>query len=338
MVDLFAQLRQFVTPPSWDSWKALIWISIFSWAVSMLTNGFIQAFIASVGWIFLIPGLHWFMHEEKLKLFGNVVINVKKNLTFGKLYFAPWITGGLVCIYLFGGLLDTLPSAVFVCWPPISAAIAVAPKFIKFGPEYKIPDPPVRQEIVILMLWNLLISCWLQLYFFTQYWLYQYPSLLTDDLSNSAFVYQVRPADRPVSRGNLILNQAETILRDSLAGQSWAQVEKWLLNLNQQLDIVRLNIFERLSSLQENSYWRLEGRVLPGTEYTVQINAIWQGPTATTDGYYLTKTCQVTRVANVRAELSPPNKPALLNPVQQVKVECGPASGPIAGLPPSSNR
>jgi len=338
MGSIFEKIRKFLTPPTDDSWQTLVWMSVFSWVVSLLVTNVIQILIASMGWVFLIPGIHWFMHEEKLKLGGGVEINVKKNLEFNKFFVAPWITGALICTFLFGGVLfEVIPSLAFICWPPISVVIAVLPKFIKIGPEYKKPDPAARQEIIILLLWNLLLSCWFQLYFSTQAWLREYPSLLADDLNKSAFVYKMETEEKPASRGVVLLERAEQSLKDALANQSWSQVEKWLFKLSPQLEGVRSNVMNQFPDIRENPFWRLEGAVLPGSEYKLDLYAIWQGPTVDAKGYYLTKTCQITRIADVRSAVLPLRRGSggdLTSATQRVRVECGPVSDRIAGPPP----
>ena len=45
---ILKEVWQVIKPPTWDSWQALIWISVFSWAVSSLAIGnTVQGIIAS---------------------------------------------------------------------------------------------------------------------------------------------------------------------------------------------------------------------------------------------------------------------------------------------------
>jgi hypothetical protein len=334
--DVFNAIVKVLSPPKWDSWQALIWISAFSWFVSMVPGEpVIQSLIATFGWIFLIPGVHWFIHEEKLKAGPNIVINVKKGLTFNKFFFGPWLTGALVCIFLFGGLLDSPNYVGFLCWPPISAAIAVAPKFISSssdGPKYDFPKKAGdRQEIIILMLSNLILSCWFQLYFSTQSWLQNYPTLLSGDLNRSSFLVKLNSSDRPSPRGFTILEEAGEIVTNELTGQSWSMVERWLLDLDQQMKLIEETVMSQLSEVEENTLWSLQGRTVPGTEYTLQMYAVWQGPTVDGKGYYLTKACQITRGPGTRITVSgqsdaPPT-------TGLARVECGDVQGPFAGRP-----
>lgn len=325
--EIFKQLRKTLTPPKPDSWQTLLWISVFSWAMSLLPQSlFLQGFIATCAWFFLIPGIHWFMHEEKFKVF-DLTINVKKGLTINGIWLGPWITGALVCMLLFSELPEDRLSVAFVCWPPISAIIAALPKFIAMGPKYKTPDPAGRQELVILLLTNLLFSCWFQLFFLTQSWLVDYPSLLTEDLSRSAFVVKLA-SNRPPSRGIVILDQAEAALREQLDGRSWSQAERWLFDLKPQMQQLEATVMSRLPPLKENELWHLSGVVLPRTEYQLQLMAIWQGPSADGSGYHLMKPCQITRIPDTRRAIA-----RTTASTQIAQVSCDMATAPKAGPP-----
>jgi len=323
---IFQDIFKLIIPKKWDSAKALIWLSVFSWAMSLLTRSFVQSFIAFCGWLFLIPGIHWLMHEEK---------KIKEFLTIEKIFIAPWITGALICFFLFA-TPEYLPAITFVSWPIVSATIAALPKFIKSGPAYKVPDPPVRQDLIIMVLFNLLLSCWIQLCYSTQGWLAQYPSLRADNLANSSFVFKAQSNESADSQGFDILTQAETGLKESLQGQSWSQVERWLLNFDDRIRELNEQVMDRLPAKAENSYWQVEGRILPG-EYNVQLFAVWKGPSSDTLGYHLTKTCQISQVpADLKTTAQTQSSVGRVAPNTQVgtaNVSCGSVTKPIKGQP-----
>jgi hypothetical protein len=324
---IFQDIFKLIIPKKWDSAKTLIWLSVFSWAMSLLTRSSIQSFIAFCGWLLLIPGIHWLMHEEK---------KIKEFLTIEKIFIGPWITGALICFFLFA-TPENLPGIMVVSWPIISAIIAALPKFIKSGPAYKVPDPPVRQDLIIMVLFNLLLSCWIQLCYSTQVWLAQYPSFQADDLTNSSFVVKTQSNESAVSQGFDILRQAEAALKESLQGQSWSQVERWLVDFDDRIHDLNEQIIDRLPPKAENAYWQVEGRVLPG-EYNVQLFAVWKGPSSNNLGYHLAKTCQISQgvPANMRTPwqtLSPVENVAPNSQVDAATVSCDPATKPIKGQP-----
>lgn len=324
---IFQDIFKLIIPKKWDSSKTLIWLSIFSWAMSLPTRGFVQAFIAFCGWLFLIPGIHWLMHEEK---------KIKEFLTIGKIFIGPWITGALICFFLFA-TPENLPGILFVSWPIISAAIAALPKFIKAGPTYKIPDPPVRQDLIIMVLFNLLLSCWIQLCYSTQVWLAEYPSLRADNLAGSSFVVQTQSGESNDSQGFEILRRTEIALKDSLQGQSWSQVERWLVNFDDRMGDLNQQIIDQLPAKAENAYWQIKGQVLPGGEYNVQLFAVWEGPSFNNVGYYLTQTCQISQggTADLKPTLRMSSREAVsqTNQAGTASVSCSPVAGPIEGQP-----
>ncbi len=325
---IFQDIFKLIIPKKWDSAKTLIWLSVFSWAMSLLAGSFVQSFIAFCGWLFLIPGIHWLMYEEK---------KINEFLTIEKIFIGSWITGALICFFLFA-TPENLPAIMVVSWPIVSALIAAMPKFIKSGPAYKVPDPPVRQDLIIMVLFNLLLSCWIQLCYSTQVWLAQYPSFQADDLTNSAFVVKTQSTESADSPGFDILRQAETGLKDSLQGQSWSQVERWLVNFDDRIRDLNGQIIDRLPPKAENAYWQVEGRVLAG-EYNVQLFAVWKGPSSNNLGYHLAKTCQISQVMpnDIRTPPQPPLSVGSVVPsntqVGTANVSCDPVTKTIKGQP-----
>ncbi|PZV10091.1 MAG: hypothetical protein DCF22_17370 [Leptolyngbya sp.] len=325
---IFQDVFKLIIPKKWDSAKTLIWLSVFSWAMSLLTESYIQNFIAFCGWLFLIPGIHWLMHEEK---------KIKEFLTIEKIFIGPWITGALVCFFLFA-TPENLPAIMVVSWPIISAIIAALPKFIKSGPAYKVPDPPVRQDLIIMILFNLLLSCWIQLCYSTQVWLAQYPSLRADNLANSSFVVKTQSNESADSQGLDVLTHAETLLKEALQGQSWSQVERWLVNFDDRIRDLNRQVIDRLPATAEKDFWQVEGRVLAG-EYNVQLFAVWKGPSSDTLGYHLAKTCQISQVVPIDLKtttqtMAPMESIAANNTqVGTAKVSCDRATKPIKGQP-----
>ncbi|MBM0740513.1 DUF5357 family protein [Phormidium sp. CLA17] len=321
---IFQDIFKLIIPKKWDSAKTLIWLSVFSWVMSLPTRSYVQNFIAFCGWLFLIPGIHWLMYEEK---------KIKESLTIEKIFFAPWITGALICFFLFATPED-LPAIMVVSWPIISAIIAASPKFIKSGPAFQVPKPSVRQDLIIMVLFNLLLSCWIQLCYSTQVWLAQYPSVQADSLTNSSFVVKTQSTEIADFQGFDILMQAETELKESLQGQSWSQVERWLLNFDDRIRDLNEQIIDRLPAKAENAYWQVEGRVLAG-EYNVELFAVWKGPSSNNLGYHLARTCQIVQVGPTDSGITSPVGSIALNTAQvgTAKVSCDSITGPTQGQP-----
>ena len=325
--DLIKDLFALVIPTKWDSAKTIILVGAFSWLVSLFVGSTAQSIIAFVGWIFLIAGVHWVMHEEK---------ELKKVLTINGVFIGPWITGALICYFLFGTTRG-VPAIAFILWPCISTIIAGIPKFIGSDggtqtPIWVKPKPGDRQYLVNLALINLLLSCWIQLGFTTRQWLADYPTLQFADMRNSPFVIQTQSNAPTPSRGVEMLTKAEAQLKANLEGQSWSQVERWLLNFNEELKRVEDIAFSQMSQAKENEYWQVSGRILPG-EYNVQLYSIWQGPSPDANGFYFTQTCEISRVSPLDIAGQLTTRAASLPQVGNAKVKCSEIQGPTKGYP-----
>ncbi|MGQ9869498.1 DUF5357 family protein [Leptodesmis sp.] len=326
--DFFKQVFGVFIPKDkkWDSARTLILLAALSWLFSLFAGRIVQNIISFMGWLFLIPGIHWIMYEEK---------KLKELLTFnflGNLFIGPWVTGALICIFLFT-TPDSFPPITLIIWPIVSAIIASLPKFIKAGPEYKLPDVGDRQYLVNLLLINLLLSCWIQLYYSTQSWLAQYPSLMTENLGNSSFFIRLQQG-LTSSRGAELLERTEYNLKINLEGKSWSQVELWLLNFNERVQALGNSILDQMPQLAENSFWRVQGQVLPG-EYRVKLYSVWQGPSADAQGYHYSKICNISRVTaeDVASQSLPFGLPSVVPAVGSAKVQCEPVQGPFRGQP-----
>jgi drug/metabolite transporter superfamily protein YnfA len=277
MKKFFVEIRKLLQPPQWASWQTLIFLSIFSTIMAGVTTTITQIIISAFGWLFLVLGVWWFTYQE----------DVKKT----------WITGAVICLALYGGWRNFPQPAMFISWPPVSALISAIPKFVKSDPDrrtpiFVLPKGDVWQDLVLMFLLNVILSCWFQFYYVLQGWLDAYPSLLADNFSHSAFVYDGRPNQPRISKGTLLLTQVEAALKEQLDGRPWPEVERWLIDLNQQLPDLETSARQQMP-FAENVWWNLQGKVLSDA-YDVQFQAIWQGPSSS-NGYTITTVCRITQ-------------------------------------------
>jgi Family of unknown function (DUF5357) len=348
MKDFFQDLRKQLMPTQWASWQTLLLLSGFSalmaspMAVDKNPAGAaMQMVVSGCGWIFLILGVWWFTAEKP----------IKETLTVNGLFLGPWIVAALVTAFLYSSLkLLSVPVAV-IFWPPLAALIAISGRFIKSNPDDKTPEftwPEVkfRQEMVLLVLSYCVIACWLQFYFLLQGWLGEYPSLMAQRFEESAFVVELGNPEKDYSRGRDVLKTAEDQLTNQFRKTSWPEVEKWLLEMNRNLpaleDTVKQTLNQR-TRLEENNLWALRGQVTGG-EYDVELRAVWQGPSAKSTGYYISKTCQISpetvferpEVLTFKDGFKNGALPIVKPPTMRVigKVKCGPASLPKFDLKP----
>lgn len=317
LFDIYDWLQKNLRPPSAFSWETLILLSLFSYYMSVLATDYVRELLVNFAWIFLILGVFWGTNSAKSLRFGHKDKDKAIPLS-------PWITGALVSIYLFGrnGEID---SDVYISWPIISATIAALPAF--FGNEFqlKVPSPHERQRLVLLFGTQFLLSCWIQFYFLLQGWASQYPSMLADDFSRSAFVVKRASDTPPTPRGAAILNAMETQLIQQLNSKPWSEVERSLLPQQRKELITTLaqQAKQQIAVVDEDSLWAVtSGISAREAGYNLELRSIWQGPRSERQpSYSITKSCQISQVL-------PPTTAGATTGTNAISlVECEPVRG-----------
>ncbi len=293
---LLALLKRLFLPPTWVSWQTPILLSLLAWVMSLPAGPLAREILAVAAWIFLIIGVSWIAASQE-------------KLAIGTIPLWPWLTAALICLFLFGSQSDTVPSYAVVSWPIISAIIFTLLAFIERGTRFKIPDAAVRQQLIILVLSQLLVSCWLQFYFLIGIWLEEYPSLLADDFRRSAFVVSLAEELPEPEGGVLLLNQAERVFQEQMENQTWSEVERWLVDIRSNAPV--LESFEEkvfrplnspLSPSRERELWHLRLNIVgKAASYEMPLEAVWLGPTSAAGQVrVLQRTCEVSRVREQR--------------------------------------
>jgi hypothetical protein len=317
--DLLLSLQKLLTPTKAYSWQTLIYLSLFSWGTSYFAIGYIKDIIAFCGWIFLLAGTAWYTTDDPLRVPGTF-------MPVGAV-----ITGFLVSVFAFGYQESVLTSKTIVIWPTIAAIVTAIPNFFEGtggrSAKAKLPKLQDRQKVVVLLAWCMLISCWLQFYFVIDKWLKEYPSLRADNFQKSAFVIRLEPQGQKPKIGDEILNKLQPLVNQQIANQPWSEVEKWLLEANQQLgNLGRRTINSNLGKSQERLLWRVEPRIRNiDSGYRLDMLTIWGGPTADSQGYYWKKSCLI-------QPSNPGNKTDNKNTV--ARISCDRKNELVLGSPP----
>lgn len=327
MIELLKKIWHFLTellvPDDYFAWQTLIYLGFFSLAMAWVarlseTFGITENFIATAGWLFFAVGIGWFLEEKQVRPFG--------------LPLAPWVAGAIVCVYFFGLLPITNKwPAALMTWPLVSVAIVAAPEFFNWEFRPKVPQPGARQQLILLLLVAMLFSSWFQFYFRLQAWFDDYPSLLTDNFRNSGFVYRISPPTEEQAEGVSLLTAAETAVKDTLDGTPWPYVERWLLNLGDQLQKLRLDTQVAMENSLERDLWQLQAKPRSLNQgYALDLLAIWSGPASDPEGYYFKKTC----VIQPQAQPSPrPENQSASDSTPLASVECDLATPKTMGKP-----
>ncbi|WP_414562913.1 MULTISPECIES: septal junction protein FraD [unclassified Anabaena] len=321
---LYEGIRKLIIPTKAYSWQTFIYLSIFSWALSSLAIGYVSNIIGFCGWLFLITGTAWYTTDDPLRVPGTF-------MPVGAV-----ITGFLVSIFLFRDPERVMTSRSIVLWPTISALITAFPDFIEGGEKTKakIPQPAIREKIIILVASCTLLSCWIQFYFVMDNWFTQYPSLLADSFNRSTIVWSMEEPEKIPKNGVLILEQLQPIIEKELANKPWSEVEKWLIDAQQQVgNLGREVINIHLAEFEEKALWRVEPRITnTQAGYRLDLLSIWSGPSSNPQGYYLQKSCRIDPIASSSNTIVTPTQAEIKNTVAEV--ECDRLSKLVAGAPP----
>jgi Family of unknown function (DUF5357) len=347
---IYERIRKILIPPHAYSWQTLIYLSIFSWIMSSLAGYPVKNIIAFLGWVFLIAGTSWYTTDQPILIPGT-------NMPVGAV-----ITGFLVSVFAFGHEQDVVTPRTIVLWPTIAALITAIPEFFEgSGIDYKrqIPKAEVRQRIIVLVGCCLILSAWIQLYFTVDKWARQYPSLLSDNFSRSAFVMKTDTAIKIPRNGAKILNRIQPLVQQQLEAIPWSNVERWLIEAPNTKDSVgRINtgrvnalgrqVIEDLSrssgrkvkdnqveSLEELRHWTIDARVNNNKGgYRLDLLALWSGPSSNSKSYYLRKSCQVDPISKA-AEASTVNIKKPGEKITVAEVQCDKVPKFFAGSPPT---
>ena len=316
-------IKTLLLPDRYFSWLTVIYLSLFSWLMSWLGRSLAASDItvgimATLSWIFLALGIGWGLETNQVKPFG--------------ISLAPWVAGAILCIFLFGSWGDDWLQPALISWPLISFAVVAVPNLLNWELRPKKPAEQVRQRLVLLFFLSLLLSSWFQFYFRIQTWLQAYPSLVADSFEDSNFVYRIPGQAVPLSAGVTHLTEAEMMLKAELDGKPWPWVERWLLNVEGQEQAIHRQIQLNQQSSPEDSLWRFEMQPFSnGQGYNLELRAIWTGPTAEAEGYYLEKNCQVMPMGQPSAYGTPTADSVV--PTQWARVSCDLETPRVSGRP-----
>ena len=282
--DAINKIRGLITPPSYLSWQTLLLLSLFSWGMATIADSteatpFTVGLLSALSWLFLTVAIWWGLAKNPVML-GDISIS-------------PWITSAVLCVFLFRPWTTERLQLAISLWPVIATILVAIPKFSNWKLEWKLPKPPVRQELIVLLLINLLFSSWIMFYFRIQHWFNDYPSLIAENLDNSAFVYRLGSNMDSDSQANILLTSAADTLVKELDNAPWPRVERWLLNLDNSINSVAEGIV--LNAINEGVFWSLDAPRPKSLSngYQLRLRANWLGPTAQQNGYYVEKVCTI---------------------------------------------
>jgi hypothetical protein len=288
MKTIFNQIWQdflkIIQPQAAYSWHSFLLIATVSWFVAWLATildefpepTLIQNLIATIGTTFFILAVSWIGVENSWFIFH-------------------WLTGGLICFFILGDL----PQIALVSWPIISSLLAILADFFDQKLLFKAPDPEIRLKNIILLGSQFLISCWIQTYFMFSQWFQQYPSILSDDFSNSLVMIKIPTLSPQETTGNIILDSLEFELKEILEDQPWTEIEAKIDQQKYQ-EIFKQIISEQLQSIPDAKFWQFDLTITVVRDgYDLKLTGNWQGIKAKPQAeYYSEKICQLRKIVS----------------------------------------
>jgi hypothetical protein len=287
----FASFWDFIRPKQHHSWQAALWLALLGCLFTSITAAPVHDILARLSWLSFIVAVGWLTTQE-----SPIVV---WGLSLG-----PWITGLLVCLFLFSTSgQTTVPREAALSWPLIAAAIAVLPNAFNLeSGRWALPSKQHRQRLIILVMSNLLLVCWILFYYRIQDWLVIYPGLQGERFEGSSFVLQRTESDRNFDRGYAVVDTMESQLRRNTTNRPRKDAELWLYNIQKDPQSFRDSVLKELgqteaaksggSRARDEAYWGLEATI-GEPSYQVTLGARWQGPSHSRVGYIVQKACQV---------------------------------------------
>ncbi len=295
VISFWKSFWEFLGPKEFYAWQTPLWLSILAWGLSQLTTNpadttvpvTAHAILTSFSWAFLVIATGWFTTVNPVRLLGQ-------NL-------GPWITGALLCLFLFGRGDAPMARTALLTWPLISAAIAAFPDFFRVESGFQVPKRlQTRQDLIVLALVNLLLTSWILFGLNIQDWMAEYPGVRGEQFEQSLFVQPSPSRTEDFSRGTSIVEAMRGELVKESVGLTKPQMERWLFDNQRNPQIFSDAVMGLLAQANngrrlDQKFWRLE-TIVGEPEYRVTLRAIWRGPRPKTDidGHVVQSTCQIT--------------------------------------------
>lgn len=328
MDDIFSglreELRTLLIPKEYFAWQTLLLLSLFSLFVAAAIDSIeghdplAVNILTNMCWIFFTSAVWWALSET-----NPIEIN--------RFSLSPWITGIVMCLFLFRPWTEARFRLAVSSWPMVSTAIKALPYFVNWELEFKLPKPKVQKTLIMTTLVNLVLSSWIIFHFRIQDWVENYPSLLMNSFDDSAFVYDFRRDRQQSSQGVELLENISNAIEQELNDQPWYQTERWLYTRQERLESISTRALDDLESPEERLFWQIE---IPeprafGEGYLLDIKATWSGPVAPQTGFFLQKTCRIVpedrpRPVQAQGQTQEQPEPDQPVPTSQITVaDCG---------------
>ena len=281
------KVQKAMLPPKVVHWKTPLLISIFLalLSVAAVTDGSTRTTIADLSWLSFIISMGLLTSQPPFVIYGVSI--------------SPWVTSVLVGLWLLVRLPPEYKAIAWIAGPLIAVVVLAAIEIWNSESKWERVKSLVQPEFLIITLIHVVFSCWFAFHFLIQGWLQQYPTVLSQDLKQSNYVVTFQGPTINRSRGVIILDEMEKVLKEEARTKPWLQIEKMLIDIDNERFFLKNEAFKKMRIVPEDSSWDVKTSVVQGqSRYQLEMQATWLGLVFRPEMYSFTKSCEVINIGN----------------------------------------
>ena len=281
------KVQKAMLPPKVVHWKTPLLISIFLalLSVAAVTDGSTRTTIADLSWLSFIISMGLLTSQPPFVIYGVSI--------------SPWVTSVLVGLWLLVRLPPEYKAIAWIAGPLIAVVVLAAIEIWNSESKWERVKSLVQPEFLIITLIHVVFSCWFAFHFLIQGWLQQYPTVLSQDLKQSNYIVTFQGPTINRSRGVIILDEMEKVLKEEARTKPWPQIEKMLIDIDNERFFLKNEAFKKMRIVPEDSSWDVKTSVVQGqSRYQLEMQATWLGLVFRPEMYSFTKSCEVINIGN----------------------------------------
>ena len=281
------KVQKAMLPPKVVHWKTPLLISIFLalLSVAAVTDAPTRTTIADFSWLSFIISMGLLTSQPPFVIYGVSI--------------SPWVTSVLIGLWLLVRLPLEHKAIAWIAGPLIAIVVLAAIEIWNSESKWERIKSLVQPQFLIITLTHVLISCWFAFHFLIQGWLQQYPSVLSQNLKQSDYVVTFQGPTINRSRGVIILDEMENVIKEKARTKPWPQIEQMLIDIDNERFFLKNEAFKKMRIVPEDSSWDVKTSVVQGeSRYQLEMQATWLGLVFRPEIYSFTKSCEVINIGN----------------------------------------
>jgi len=282
------KVQKAIFPPKVVHWKTPLLISLFLalLSVAAVTDVPTRTTIADLSWLSFVISMGLLTSQQPFVIYGVSI--------------SPWITSALIGLWLLVRLPPDIRHIAWIAGPLIAIVILAAIGIWNSESKWEKIKSLVLPQFLIITLTHVLISCWFAFHFLIQGWLQDYPSVLSQNLKQSDYVVTFQGPKINPSRGVIILDEMEDVIREKARTKPWPQIEQMLIDIDNERFFLKNEAFKKLKVVPEDGSWDVKTSIVQGqSRYQLEMQATWLGLVFRPETYSFTKSCEVINIGNL---------------------------------------